>query len=51
MNTLLTHELKERIISGREHVLIAFRTAGVFAGAHLHFAVSVPLDNLELLFD
>ena len=51
MKTISADELKERIISGREFALIDVRTTGEFAKAHLLFAVSVPLDKLELVFD
>ena len=51
MKTISADELKERIISGREFALIDVRTTGEFAKAHLLFAVSVPLDKLELEFN
>ena len=51
MKTISADELKERIIAGRELALIDVRTTGEFAKAHLLFAVSVPLDKLELVFD
>ena len=51
MMSISAEVLKERIITGREYALIDVRTEGAFAKAHLLFAVSVPLDRLELKFD
>ena len=50
MNSISAEELKTRIVSGKEFALIDVRTKGEFAKAHLLFAVSIPLDKLELVF-
>ena len=51
MMTISAEVLKDRIMTGGEYALIDVRTEGAFAKAHLLFAVSVPLDRLELKFD
>ena len=51
MKTISADQLKEKIISGKEFTLIDVRTKGEFAKAHLLFAVSIPLDKLELVVD
>ena len=51
MITISAEVLKERIMTGREYALIDVRTEGAFAKAHLLFAVSVPLERLELKFN
>ena len=50
MNSISAEELKTQIVSGKEFALIDVRTKGEFAKAHLLFAVSIPLDKLELVF-
>ena len=50
MNSISAEELRKRIVSGKEFALIDVRTKGEFAKAHLLFAVSIPLDKLELVF-
>ena len=50
MNSISAEELKTRIVSGKEFALIDVRTKGEFAKAHFLFAVSIPLDKLELVF-
>ena len=50
MNSISAEELKTRIVSGKEFALIDVRTKGEFAKAHLLFAISIPLDKLELVF-
>ena len=49
--TISAEVLKDRIMTGGEYALIDVRTEGAFAKAHLLFAVSVPLERLELKFD
>ena len=50
MNSISAEELKTRIVSGKEFALIDVRIKGEFAKAHLLFAVSIPLEKLELVF-
>ena len=50
MNKICASLLKEKLGGLTEVALIDVRAEGAFAESHLLFAVSVPLDRLELSF-
>ena len=48
MSLVSPSQLKEQIIEGKELAVVDVRSGGAFAGAHLLYAISIPLANLEL---
>jgi len=50
MSFVSPSQLKEQIIEGKELALVDVRSGGAFAGAHLLYAISIPLAKLELEF-
>ncbi len=50
MSFVSPSQLKEQIIEGKELAVVDVRSGGAFAGAHLLYAISIPLANLELEF-
>jgi len=50
MSFISPSQLKEKILEHKELALVDVRSEGAFAGAHLLYAISIPLAKLELEF-
>ena len=50
MSFVSPSQLKEKILEHKELALVDVRSEGAFAGAHLLYAISIPLAKLELEF-
>ena len=50
MSFISPSQLKEKVLEHKELALVDVRNEGAFAGAHLLYAVSIPLAKLELEF-
>ena len=50
MSFISPSQLKAKILEHKELALVDVRSEGAFAGAHLLYAISIPLAKLELEF-